>query len=1096
MRNIFFFGFIFFCLLPFISESQSDYRFESVNKAQGLSQGTINAIFEDHDGFMWFGTNDGLNRYDGKQMVVYRKNHYDQNSLPNNHILSINQDWKSRLWVGTNGNGLSFFDQIHGTFHPFDEMIENPAKINIGENIYCISIDTINNILWTGSNIGIAKLNLIDGSLEFIDLRAFRVGSAYVGNIYCLLAEADQLWIGSDFGGLLRLNLEDNSISSIPIQKRWYRPGEPDHQGTILKIIKDKTGQLWAASFGDYLLKLDHDGKSMQKIDLPSPQSENQAFCFLRSLIIVNDSIMWCASSSGGIQIINLNNNKIENINYSPFNPKGINSSGLKTLFCDKSNGIWIGNNGHGINYYYPVNKKIQHLAPASSGSTGLTFRSVRRIYRDQEKILWVGGYGGLDAFDSNYKRIIDIPEIGNAYFIHPDQLDTEILWVGVEGGGLHKIRKKDGVDLRAYYSKNPMHEEGIVGTGIFCIQDKSPEELWVGTETALNLFHKKTGRSKHFIHDDSNSFSVPKGRIRVVYNDSKNRTWIGTLGGGLAYMTDNNLIFNNFRFDKDDSQSISSNIIYCVFESKNSQIYIGTDNGLNLFDEKTNGFKKINTTDGLINDVVYGILEDENGDIWMSTNEGISCYNTTTGAFRNYDQRDGMQANEFNSGAYYKDDGGTLYFGGVNGLSIFSPQDLQDNKKIPKIIFTQLKIGDKQAVIDPPITRAKEIRLDYYDQSFTLEFAALNYYKPQKNQYAYRIVELHDKWINLGNENKVNIVRLGYGVFTIKVIASNNDDVWNNEGISLKIIIDPPYWATLWFKVLVVFALISLVSAIFYFRMKNLRDKKKQLQAEVEASTRELKLTNLELMAEIETRVKTEKELLLANQTKDKFFSIIAHDLKNPFNVLLGFTELLRDGLEDFEPSELQESIQAMHKSTVGMYNLLENLLTWATAQRGQLVIDPQKVDLNNLINSNIQLLSGQANQKYIRLKSAIAEGTTVWADKNTINTVLRNLISNAIKFTPQHGMIAISAIESASTVSVSVEDTGVGISEENISKLFQIDEQFRMPGTANEKGTGLGLILCQEFIKLNKGKLTVSSIPGKGSTFTFTLPCSSEVL
>jgi signal transduction histidine kinase/ligand-binding sensor domain-containing protein len=1085
-------GIFIFCLLTPAVYAQSEYRFESITKAQGLSQGTINVIFEDHDGFMWFGTNDGLNRYDGKKMVVYRKNHNNRNSLPNNNILSINLDSQHKLWIGTHGNGLCFFDPVHSTFHPFDELIKNPEKINIGENIYCISIDTVNNILWTGSNIGVAKLNLNDNTLDFIDFRLYKVGSRHVGNIYCMLAEVNQVWIGTDIGGLLRLNLKDKSITPIPIQDRWIRPEEPEHQGTILKIIRDKTGQLWAASFGDYILKLSTDEQSLYKMDRTIPLYEKSPFYFLRSIVMADDTTMWCASSSGGIQIIHLNNNRIEVIDYNPFIQNGINSDGLKTVYCDKSGGVWIGNNGHGINYYYPVNKKFQHLAPTNSGTSGLTFRSVRRIYRDQDKRLWIGGYGGINAFDSNFKRVIEIPAIGNAYYLHPDPVDNEILWVGIEGGGLQKIRKKDGIHLAGYTSVNPIHEKGIVGTGIYCIQDKNPDELWIGTETALNIFNKKTGHSNYFMHVDSNKFSVPKGRMRVIFDDSKKRTWIGTLGGGLAYIKDNDFIFNNLSYDPKDSSSISSNIIYCVIESKSAQIYVGTDGGLNLFDEKTSGFKKINTKDGLINDVVYGILEDDDGNIWLSTNEGLSCYNPTTGRFRNYDQQDGLQADEFNSGAYYKDNEGTLYFGGINGVSIFRPHDLQDNNKIPKIVFTQLKIGGKPVVIDPPITNASEVKLNYNNQSFTLEFAALNYYKPQKNQYAYRIMEMQDKWIQLGNENNVNIAHLGYGNFTIKVIASNNDGAWNNEGISLKIIIDPPYWATFWFRSLLVLTIILLVSIFFYLRIQTLRETKRELQDGVEARTKELMTTNRELLTEIESRIKTEKELLAANQTKDKFFSIIAHDLKNPFNVLLGFTELMSTELDQFEPEEIKESIQAIRKSTVGIYELLENLLTWANSQHGKLELNPQVIDLFELTNSNIQLLAAQANQKEIELKSELVNNTVVWADKNSVNTVLRNLITNAIKFTPLNGRVTVSAKETDKEVLISVEDSGVGMSAENLTKLFRIDQQFKTNGTANEKGTGLGLILCHEFIRMNHGTITVSSSPGKGSVFTFALPKS----
>ncbi len=1069
--------------------SQSDFRFEYINKSDGLSQGTINAIFEDRAGLMWFGTNDGLNRYDGNQVMVFRRNHHIPNSLPNNNILCISQDAKERMWIGTNGNGLCFMDPITGSFYDYRKLIMHHDSLFIGKNVFSLSYDTNNNVLWAGSERGITGLDLTRNEIiHSIDFTKRAIDSLFVGNIYSLLALPDALWIGTDIGGLLKLNLNDFSIKSIPISgNRNFSLGK-DHRGMILRIVSDKKGKIWASSYGDYLLELDHEKNIL--IQLPLPEHlKNHSVHYLRGFDLVGDTALWCGTTGGGVFIIDLRTLNIVTLMHNPINSQGITSNSIKSVFADSRGGVWLGDNGHGINYFYPVNKNIRHLSPVSASVSGLSFRSVRSIYKDNG-ILWVGGYGGFNAFDKNHKRIIVNTEVGNAYCIHPDAVDKNVLWIGIEGGGLRKIDRKTGQTLKAYSAITDGSLTGLYGTGVYSVEDKNEHQLWIGTETALNVFNKTTGKSESVYHNPSDRFSVPGGKIRVIYTDSKNRTWIGTLGGGIGYMKDNSFIFNNFRYEPNNNQSISSDIIYSIYESSDGKIYVGTDNGLNVFNENSYTFSHISTADGLINDVVYGIIEDVDGELWLSTNEGISCYNPITGTVRNFDQDDGLQANEFNSGAYFKDSDGYFYFGGINGVSVFKPSELRSNNQIPEVIFTSLRIGNEVAMIDPPITKAKEIRLDYKNQSFTLEFAALNYYKPKKNQYAYRIRNIQDKWINLGNQNSIEIANLGYGTFYIDVIASNNDGKWNYQGKTIKVVIPPPYWAQWWFRLLMIVIVITIIVIIFLLRIRNLDLKKKKLESLINDRTSELKNANSLLKEEIESRMKTEHELREANKTKDRFFSIIAHDLKSPFTSLLGLSEMLHNEFDSFEKDEIRELLSALKKSSEDLYNLLQNLLNWSMTQRKTLRLSPEPISMHAACEEVFQWFAAQARHKSISLMNACEQSQTIIIDRESLYVILRNLVSNAIKFTPLSGSVTISTNETSDKWFISVADTGVGIPEEKINKLFSLDEKIQTSGTANERGTGLGLMLCSEFVKANNGSISVDSKPGKGTTFIISFP------
>jgi ligand-binding sensor domain-containing protein len=836
--------------------AQSQLRFEHINKNDGLSQGTVNAILQDNNGLMWFGTNDGLNRYDGKNMIIYRRNHADKSSLPNNNIISLGQDAYNRLWVGTMGSGLFYLDPVKNTFHSFNEIIDNPDKVDVGQRINCIFIDTTDNVLWAGSNKGVIYLDFKARKLNFIDFSAKEFDGVFVGNIYSLLVEKNLVWIGTDKGGLLRLDKSTNQLISVPILNKLIFTNDIGYRGIIMDILRDKNGLLWVSTLGNGVLLLDEIALTLVNPGFINENQNDGLSPWIRAMAMVGDTSIWCATSGEGLQIIDLISKKITSIRFNAADSYGIASNAFKSIYTDNIGGVWIGDNGLGINYYFPVSKKIKNIN-YTSGASSLKFQSVRTIYRDENKNLWIGGYGGFNVFDSNFKRIIVSENIENAYCIYPDPFVKEEIWIGSEGEGLRKISKKNGRQLQRFLSSTPEKQEGILGTSVYSILDKNEEEIWVGTEQALNVFNIKTGINEEMKIESKGELFNTKGRIRVLYKDSKNRTWIGTLGEGLTFMYNNTLVFNIFKHDAENLTSISSNIIYSIYESEKGIIYIGTDNGLNIYDEVTGGFTQINTAHGLINDVVYGILEDEENNIWLSTNEGISCYNPSTGSFRNYTLEDGLQANEFNSGAYYKDDEGTLYFGGVNGVSIFKPEDLNDNPIEPKIVFTQLKIGNVPAIIDPPITNATEIKLDYFNQSFRLEFAALNFYKPKKNQYAYRIKEIRNEWTYLGNENSIEIANLGYGTFTIEVIASNNDGVWNEKGISLNVIINPPFWATFWFRLSLIFFISALLSLFFYFRIRGLKRNKRRLEKEVDARTKELQETNLDLMHEIKRQKK-----------------------------------------------------------------------------------------------------------------------------------------------------------------------------------------------------------------------------------------------
>jgi signal transduction histidine kinase len=419
----------------------------------------------------------------------------------------------------------------------------------------------------------------------------------------------------------------------------------------------------------------------------------------------------------------------------------------------------------------------------------------------------------------------------------------------------------------------------------------------------------------------------------------------------------------------------------------------------------------------------------------------------------------------------------GEIFFGGYNGFNSFYPDSLKDNDFIPPVYITDFQIFNKPVVYAVPgaqfqthISEAKEITLNWRQSVFSFSFVAINYTHPKKNQYAYIMKGFEKEWnYTDASRRYVSYTNLDPGEYTFKVKASNNDGIWNEAGTSIRITVLPPWWNTWWFRLVIIFTIIFIFASFFLSRVRQLKNQKILLEKSVAIKTTEL------------------HEL---NASKDKFFSIIAHDLKNPFNAIIGISEMLKEEIRSGDPSRIEEYAGLINNSAVQTLRLLENLLEWANSQSGKILFKPVPLKLSELLNEEFSILNDMATGKNIELKSSVTDNLTIIADKNMIKTILRNLISNAIKFTHKNGKVEVKAIIDNKQVEISVSDSGIGMTKETMAKLFRIDANLSTCGTENEKGTGLGLFLCKEFIEKHGGKICVESESGKGSIFKFFLP------
>ncbi len=599
---------------------------------------------------------------------------------------------------------------------------------------------------------------------------------------------------------------------------------------------------------------------------------------------------------------------------------------------------------------------------------------------------------------------------------------------------------------------------------------------------------------------------------------DRKGNLWIGTYNGFTKYDITNHSFYN---FNNDKNKILSQNWIYALCEDFKGNIWLGTANGLDVYNPKSNSFKYYFKKDGLPDNLISGLQCDSTGNIWISTLQGLCKYDNVKEKFVSYSKADGLHVTEYNVNCTYKNKKGELFFGGNGGYVYFKPNEIQQNKYAPKVIITNLKLfynnvqvtKGKNSILKNQISETKEITLYYNQNIITFEYIALNYLNPEKNQYAYQLAGFDNNWWKVGSRKDVTYTNLNPGTYTFRVKASNDDGEWNNTPTEIVIHIIPPFWKTTWFICLLIITVIFTIYIYNRLRVNTIVKHNKELEDIVINRTDEIRLQNqiLEnqanslnetntLLKERQQYIEDQSHEIMAqrdqlsnlNATKDKLFSILAHDLRNPFHIIIGFSELLVTNFQKLSEVKIKNFLTAINKSAFSGNDLLENILEWSRVQTGRMTFEPEEQNLLRISNEVINLLEGKAQQKGITINQFINSDIFVIADENMLKTIFRNLISNAIKFTPDQGQITLSAEISVdpSFIEVAVSDSGVGIAESTISNLFELHKTVTTKGTAQETGTGLGLIICREFVEKHKGKIWVKSQVDKGSSFYFLLP------
>ncbi len=1057
----------YFCILLLLcssvlfSQGRIDLRFIHYATDHGLSSNEALCLAQDDLGFIWIGTADGLNRFDGYSFKVYRKEFNDSTSLCDNYIKTLYVDSRKGFWIGTQ-KGLSYYNRDQDYFinyYPFDGDYTSQSN-----NVSSIAEDNEGNIF----------VSLERGIYKFSQsgTRFTKVLSTKQEIKYLFFDSKNLLWVltGEDIY-IYSNNLDPVDTIINPKVKYSY---------TCMVEDDDK---YWISTEGSGLFCYDKQTRSLVR------EFQNNIYeDYVGNIYKDKDNNIWVGTASS-LKLYDKEKDLFHYYYYNENDKHSFSTSGIKAIFQDKESNYWV-LSAHGGANVSLVRKQFKNIKPGPGYGLTLSQSRISSMFIDSDDRIWAGAFGaGLDIVDYNYYSVTHYendPSKTNSLGPHSVLMMFEDskknIWVGTYRGGLQLYNKE--TETFKFYKHNPDDIYSIGGNDIRAIAEDKNGNLWLATAgDGLDKFDTKNERFYHYRHDEQDiESSLINDWLYALLYDSEGNLWIGSSFGLSKYNIEKNT-FTNYYNDPSDSTSLSNNYINYIFEDSKNRLWIATNEGLNLFNRDSKTFKSYLQKNGLPNSVIKGIQEDEHGNLWISSNKGISSFDPVTESFRNYDIYDGLPSNEFSSGACAKNNRGMLFFACDNGIASFYPDSIKDVLSPPSVFITGLKllnrqvmVGEYDSLLKKNIIETKEITLDHSEASvISFEFVSISYIQSERKQYAYKMEGFDKDWVYCGTKREVTYTNLDPGRYTFRVIASNHDNQWNKEGAAIHVTILPPWWEKVWFRLLAILFLLSLVVSVFIIKTNTLQVQKHKLEKLVKERTQEIEEKN--------------KSLIAANATKDKMFSIIAHDLKNPFNSILGFSQLLDLSYDKFDDKKRKKYIKNISDSSESLYQLLENLLHWGRSQSGTLNYEPEVFPILEVVKMNVNLLQYLFAQKQNQVKIDVPEHIEVFADKNMISTVIRNLLSNANKFTDQ-GETLVSVIQKESIVQITIQDTGIGMTMEQQKALFNIGESMSTAGTQGETGTGLGLIVSKEFIEKNNGTITVKSEIGKGTTFKILLP------
>ena len=1079
---------IILLLLPTqISFAQQDYTVEHFDFDNGLPRSRVTYILEDRLGYLWVGTDYCLYKFDGYQFKTYL-----QGTAANQIIDNILEDRSGTLWVGT-PKGLNKYNRITDSFSLYALPMDTSALKSIYEAIGIKSLcENRNGNLWVGTRSGLYNFNTEKGTFNLIKGKQGQpnaLNGKSIGVIY--QDKTGNLWIGtggykSKNGGLFFFD-----PSSGIIKHFVHDPSNPKSlaENWVTAIYQDKPGNLWIGTNGG-LDKFDFTNQTFIHFKHNDHNANSLNSNAIKCISEDDDGNLFIGTWDGGLNKYNLKAEKFSSylLNNNRNENKNVNVS---SLFVDHSGIMWLGTYHNGL--YKIVTQSKSFFRAQNSVINSEKIRnllkglSINAIYRDNRGIIWIESSDGVKSINPDLSigsaflnGIPGLDIMGNSIF----KDKTDKLWVG-KVLGLYVIDLKTKKINR--YIHDPADSNSISDNQITSIAEDNNGVIWLGTfNHGIEKYERNNGTFKHFLLNSHES-TPPAFKDQAVWSifvDSRGFLWIGAYKG-LAIFDPSNEIF---KWYIPHSNDVSSQWYYYVFdflEDHNGVIWLATVEGLVRFDRKSDTFTFYGKDNNLADEIVEALLEDKHGNIWLSTTTGISMFSPQTKKFRNFGKRYGLNKS-YNSTAF-KDSEGNFYFGNSTGISIFNPDSLYSDDPPPPVVLTDFKFSYKSAQLDSSISVKKNIELNYQQNQFSIEFSALDFINSSQNKYAYKLEGYDKDWIYCGTRHQVTYMNLDYGTYTFKVIGSNSDETWNQKGASLTITIFPPWWRTTWAYIFYGFAFVLTLYGLRRYELNRVKLKDK------------IKLDE----AILEEREETDK-------LKSRFFANISHEFRTPLTLILGPAEKINSQTS----GDIIKDSGIIKRNSKRLLQLVNQLLDLSKLEGGKLKLEASKNNIVSFVKGIVLSFESLSEEKDITLKiESEKEFIEVYFDKEKMIKILSNILSNAFKFTLRDGKITIAIKEchaelvSASNISgkipdqvrldklknyveIKIRDTGIGISQEELPKLFDRFYQVDSSLTKEHEGTGIGLALTKELVELHHGSIGVQSENGNSANGGTSLP------
>jgi signal transduction histidine kinase/ligand-binding sensor domain-containing protein/CheY-like chemotaxis protein/HPt (histidine-containing phosphotransfer) domain-containing protein len=1054
--------------------------------ADGLPEGTVRAVLQDSQGFMWFGTEDGLVRYDGQDLVRYGYSPEKNHGLPGNFIKQIVEGPHHNLWIAMNG-GLARWNRARDDFTVYRHDPHDPSSL-ASDDVNSLSIDAQGRVWVATADAGLDVLDPRTGRFEHVRHEAADSGSLASNQVTALARDrAGDLWVGTD-AGLDELVPAEHSF-------RHFRavPGDPHtlSGAFVNQVLEDRSGSLWVGTRDGGLDRLDRNGRVLQVFRHDPRDPASLADNEVRALLEDREGHFWVGTTAG-LDLLDRASGAIVHYRHDREDPHSLRDSHVMSLYEDRSGLVWIGTDTGGVDRWDPRSAELGARRPDWVGN-----RYVTAFADAPDNHVWIASMGGgLAEYDPDTGRESDLLAItgrridldsGRVLALSEDP--RGLLWIGTMDRGVAILDHSGKVAWIGVKKGDP---RSLSAGGIITIFKARSGEMWVGTYGGgANIVDPATGLVRQ-LPSGSAPGAVSADAVLAFAEDSRGDMWIGTDGGGLDLARPDGTVIKVFRHDPNDPTSLPSNTIYALAVDAHDRVWIGTNGGgLALATGSATGpagirFRTFSLEKGLSSDTINGVRVDTSGEIWLSGNAGLMRLDADDGAVKTFHVEDGAMGEEFTSGASFRLRDGRLAFGGPGGFNIFDPARLTESSEQPRLAVTGVEILGAPASGPTPYWLRRLIPLDYRDNIVSLDVSVLDFTSPKHNHIAYRMAGLTDRWIDLGAQHRITLTNLDSGSHVLEVRGANSDSVWS-EPLRITLHRSPAPWKSPWayaVYALVILGLIAHRLRKLHLERRHQARERERLEAEVAARTRELSESN--------------RQLADAARAKSDFLNRMSHELRTPMNGVVGMTELLSRTAQSSTQARLTQTIRS---SAQVLLRIVNDLLDLSRAQAGKVALEALPIDLDRVLDECASLFSGTTQSKGIRLRvrppaadRRAPEGRTLIGDPFRIRQIVMNLVGNAVKFTEQ-GEIAVEAdvdMENAdrATVHITVSDTGIGMDAAALEKIFQPFTQADESTSRRFGGSGLGLAICRELAELMGGRITVESTPGKGSAFHVLLP------